>query len=120
MQEKDEAKFNRRATEKLWKDASHALAEHLMHMSPAYEDRLAEPCSPKGRMLAAVKAANKPVNKFEFASLIAELSKENKERGELLLENNYGDYLEQIIQKDMTMMGNNGLAIRPSPDQIAR
>jgi hypothetical protein len=64
-----------------------------MHLSPAYEDRLAEPCSPKAQMLAAVKAANKKPNKLEYASLIAALSQENKERGELLLENNYGSYL---------------------------
>lgn len=39
--EHDEAKFNRRATEKLWKDASNILEEHVMHLNPAYSERLA-------------------------------------------------------------------------------
>ena len=63
-------------------------------------------------MIAATRAAEKPPNIFEFESLIAELSKENKERGELLLENNYETYLKEIIQKDMEGMGNNGLGDR--------
>ena len=61
---RDENKFNRRASEKIWKDASNELAEHLMHLNPAYAERLA----PKNNFAPPKK------RKYEFDSLLEDLT----------------------------------------------
>ena len=76
MNARDPNKFNRRASEKIWKDASNNLEEHIMHLNPAYIDRLA----PNNDFKPPTK------KKYEFDSLIEDLTKETKlkSRGEIL------------------------------------
>ena len=60
-----------------------------MHLNPAYAERLA----PINNFAPQQK------KKYEFDSLLEDLTKETKlkSRGEILLENNYTTYLQEIL-----------------------
>lgn len=82
-----------------------------MHLNPAYIDRLA----PNNDFKPPTK------KKYEFDSLIEDLTKETKlkSRGEILLENNYSVYLQEILSRDMKDMNCVG-ATSNDPVRVAR
>ena len=85
----DEEKFNRRAAWKIWRETSTALAEHVMHLQPAYKDRF--------------ELATKKNCRDHFNALLTSLKEkvESKNRGELLFDNNYKDYMNKFLKPDL-------------------